>query len=127
VKHRVLGDQRAQGVVGHDQPHIARLQADQALPDEILQGLLHDPELNRLLAIELGAELALQVGHGAIERVRQLIRRYFGAAHRRDRGVPTAAKEDVADAPDRERRHEQEHQGLDDPGAGILAQCIEHV
>ena len=114
-------------VVGHDQPHVARLQADQTLSDKILQRLLHDPELNRLLPIELRAELALQIGHRAIERIRQLVRRNFDAADRRDRGVLPAAEEDVADAPDRERGHEQEHQDLDDPGAGVLAQCIEHV
>ena len=122
LEHRVLGDQRAQGVIRHDQPQLLRLQTDQTLPDQVLQRLLHHPELDRPLAVELGAQLALQIGHGTIERLRELVRGDLGVADGGDRGILTAAIEDVADAPDRERDHEQEQQDLDDPGAGVAAQ-----
>ena len=126
LERRVLGDQRAQGVVRHDQPHLLRLQVDQTLPDQVLQRLLHHAELDRPLPVELGAQLALQIGHGTIERLRQLVRGDLGVADGGDRRILPAAIEDVADAPDRERDHEQKQQDLDDPGAGVSAQGIEH-
>ena len=126
LERRIVGDQLPEGIVGHGQAHVVGAQIDQAARDQPLQRLLHETELDRLLAIDGGADLALQIVERPVEGVGQLARRNCRAADRCHGRIARVAEEHIADAPDRKAHHQEQHQDFDDPGPGLLAQHIEH-